>query len=132
MRVASSPGHASYVSMEWRQKLRNLRELRRLSQEDLGALIGVAQTRITKWENGTGAPDPGQLLKLSRALGVSLDYLADDSLDEETTRSPGLSRDELELLARIRDLGIVKATLRLAPEIEILDRSGRRIDQPAR
>ena len=50
--------------------LRKLRKSRRLTQRDLGALIGVHHSHISKWEVEDFTPDGDNIQKLSKALGV--------------------------------------------------------------
>jgi HTH-type transcriptional regulator / antitoxin HipB len=50
--------------------LRSLRKSRSLTQAQLGAIIGVDQTRIAKIERNPGSVSVDQLLQLLAALGV--------------------------------------------------------------
>lgn len=50
-----------------------LRKRRGLTQEQLGALMGVSAQAVSKWEKG-GAPD-AELLSLAEHLGVTIDTL---------------------------------------------------------
>ena len=50
--------------------LRKLRKSRKLTQKDLGAMIGVHNSHISKWEVAEYAPDGDHIQKLSVALGV--------------------------------------------------------------
>ncbi|MGN1345533.1 MAG: helix-turn-helix domain-containing protein, partial [Eubacteriales bacterium] len=55
--------------------LRELRERRGLSQYQLGALVGVSNKAVSKWENGTAKPKTPILFRLSEILGVTVDEL---------------------------------------------------------
>lgn len=55
--------------------LRELRKRRGLSQYQLGALVGVSDKAVSKWENGTAKPQSLILYKLSDVLGVTVDEL---------------------------------------------------------
>lgn len=46
-----------------------------LSQYQLGALVGVSDKAVSKWENGVSKPRTGIMLKLSEVLDVSVDEL---------------------------------------------------------
>ena len=52
-----------------------LRERRGLSQYQLGALVGVSDKAVSKWENGASAPRIGTIRKLAEILEVSVDEL---------------------------------------------------------
>lgn len=52
-----------------------LRERRGLSQYQLGALVGVSDKAVSKWENGVSKPRIGTIRKLSDVLDISVDEL---------------------------------------------------------
>ena len=52
-----------------------LRERRGLSQYQLGALVGVSDKAVSKWENGVSKPRIGTIRKLSEVLDVSIGEL---------------------------------------------------------
>lgn len=52
-----------------------LRKERKLSQKELGTIIGVAQNTICNWENGKREPDYESLKKLAFFFDCSTDYL---------------------------------------------------------
>ena len=53
----------------------SLREEKGLSQLQLGAMLGVTNKAVSRWENGRGYPDTSLLLKLSEVLGITVDEL---------------------------------------------------------
>lgn len=46
-----------------------------LSQSELAARLGIDKTIVSRWESGNRQPTLDQQLSISRALGVTLDYL---------------------------------------------------------
>jgi len=56
------------------QRIQRARKAAGLSLRDLAGSIGVSQTTINKYEKGTSVPSSGQLIKLSKALGVRTEY----------------------------------------------------------
>lgn len=52
-----------------------LRERRGLSQFQLGALVGVSDKAVSKWENGVSKPRIGTVTKLAEVLDVCVDEL---------------------------------------------------------
>ena len=52
-----------------------LREEKGFSQAELGALLGVTNKAVSRWENGRGYPDTSLLLKLADVLGITVDEL---------------------------------------------------------
>ncbi len=55
--------------------LHELRTRRGLTQYQLGALVGVSDKAVSKWENGSSKPQSHILYKLSEVLGISVDEL---------------------------------------------------------
>lgn len=73
------------------QRLREARERRNLSQEDLGALIGKDQTAISEYENAKRKITITDLPRLAEVLNVSINYffegeLTADDLDRALLR----------------------------------------------
>ena len=55
--------------------LHELRLRRGLTQYQLGALVGVSDKAVSKWENGSSRPQSNILYKLCEVLGISVDEL---------------------------------------------------------
>jgi transcriptional regulator with XRE-family HTH domain len=64
--------------MEFKDKLPVIRKSRGYSQEALAELVGVSRQAVAKWELGQGYPDVDNLIRLSEALGMSIDRLVKD------------------------------------------------------
>ena len=60
---------------EFGDYLRSLREAKKLSQFQLGKLVGVSDKAVSKWENGYSKPKNSAILKLSEVLSVSAEQL---------------------------------------------------------
>jgi Zn-dependent peptidase ImmA (M78 family)/DNA-binding transcriptional regulator YiaG len=56
-------------------RLGEVRDLANLSQTDLAKRLGVSSSLVSHWESGTRVPSETQVMEMSRALGVSVDYL---------------------------------------------------------
>ena len=72
--------------MEFREKLYALRKERKMSQEDLAAVLGVSRQAVQKWEAGSTSPDMKNLVALSRHYDISLDTLLKDDMPLEETK----------------------------------------------
>lgn len=57
------------------QKIKTIREKHNLKQLDLANAMQVSPQAVSKWERDENYPDIAGLLKLSRILGVTTDYL---------------------------------------------------------
>lgn len=56
-------------------RLRELRNKKGYSQEDLSNILHVTQQAISKWENGSAEPDKDTIRKLSDLYNVTTDYI---------------------------------------------------------
>lgn len=52
-----------------------LRKQQKLSQEDVGSILGVSRQAVSKWETNQSLPDTGNLLALAKLLGVTVEEL---------------------------------------------------------
>jgi len=84
------------------ERLKTLREQRKLNQTRLAELIGVSPRVYNRWENGVATPHFDTVVRIADILGVSLDTLAgrDDAGDETAIRNPKLH----ELYKRVDEL----------------------------
>lgn len=57
------------------ERLRMLRESAKISQMSMAELVGVQQSRIHRFEQGTSTPNPQTFIKYADYFDVSLDYL---------------------------------------------------------
>ncbi len=62
-----------YLSFE--NILKELRQEKNLSQEDLVKAIGISQACIARWEIGKQEPKYIYIIKLAQFFGVTIDYL---------------------------------------------------------
>ena len=64
------------------ERLRECRKKMRLSQTELGKLIGLHYINIGRYERGLAKPPTEKLKKLAEVLGVTADYLLEGKIDE--------------------------------------------------
>lgn len=55
--------------------VRNLRNEKNMTQEDLATILCVSMQSVSRWENGLNYPDISLLPKIAQVFGVSVDYL---------------------------------------------------------
>lgn len=99
-KLLDNPGFGRHsLRMDFVAKLKTLMDARGWKQADLARASGVADSTVSHWlkRKIKGKPDLDTGLKLARAFGVPLDFLADDDADEP----PGAMDPEL---AKIVDL----------------------------
>lgn len=98
--------------MDVAEKLKLLRNASGLSQSQIADKLGISRTTYVKYESGASKPTR-KLKEISALFDVSIDYLMDNSLENDTpTKSniiknamPDLvSPDEQELIKKYRQL----------------------------
>lgn len=55
--------------------LKTLRKKRGLTQQELGAKVGLSKAVVSKYENGMGYPSFDILIRIASFFGVTTDYL---------------------------------------------------------
>ena len=80
--------------MEFHEKLRELRNHRGLTQEELAGALFVSRTAVSKWEAGRGYPSIDSLKELSRYFSITIDELLsgegpDSIAEKENASGPG-------------------------------------------
>ena len=103
--------------MEIGSRVRSRREELRLTQEELARELGVTHQHVSRIEAGQAAPSLELLVKLSRAFGVSADFLL-----------TGEPEPALSVAAAIRADALLSAGVKqhLIGIIEVLRSSGER------
>lgn len=67
----------------------------------------VSKSSLYRWLNGASYPPVDEALRLARVLGVPLDYLADDELDEcPAPATAEITEDERAILEVFRAMGL--------------------------
>lgn len=69
--------------MIFADKLIQLRKKNGWSQEELAEQMDVTRQSVSKWEGAQSIPDYEKMIRLSNLLGVSIDYLLKDEMEEE-------------------------------------------------
>lgn len=73
--------------MVFSKKLKELRLSRKWSQTDLCEKIGVRQSMITQYENGSSVPSVEMLITIAEVFDVSIDYLVGASKNKANFES---------------------------------------------
>ena len=94
--------------MNFNEKLIKLRKERGLSQEELGAAVGVSRQTISKWDLAQSSPDFQKLVLLSDYFKISLDTLVKD-IDVEDVRDKNLNEKQLSMI--YKDITTAKKTV---------------------
>lgn len=101
-------------------RLRELRKENRMSQDDLGKLLGVTKVSVSGYENGTRVPSLDILQGILDVFGVSADYLLGRELnvvcEDENSFSVNLSTSDIEIIKEIRSNPILFNTIACNPK----------------
>jgi transcriptional regulator with XRE-family HTH domain len=96
------------VTTALRENLSRFRELRKLTQAELGKRAGFAAASISHFETGQRVPSLESLVKLADALDVSLDALigresaeTGSQIDPIFLRASRASADKLDAVRRV-------------------------------
>jgi len=63
--------------------IKKLRLRKNLKQSQIAEKLGITCQAVSKWENNVNAPDINLLPDIARLLGVSIDTLFSDSIDDK-------------------------------------------------
>jgi transcriptional regulator with XRE-family HTH domain len=108
-------GLASNCAMDLPAKIAQLMSRRRVSQVELASAAGMQQNSVSRVLNGKQRLYLDQAKRIASYLDVSVEYLADDTLDvpPPPTGPDGLTDDERHVLTIARHLGVREAIDRL-------------------
>ncbi len=92
--------------MRYAEKLYKHMLRKGLNQQKLARLAGVSDSEVSRILSGKSHPSLAYAARLARVLEVSLDYLADDALDEDPRRAvEATTAQEQEILELLQQLG---------------------------
>ncbi|MGX6962954.1 helix-turn-helix domain-containing protein [Vagococcus xieshaowenii] len=81
-------------------KIKEARQLRKISQKELANLLGITQQSVSYYENGSRTPDDAMWEKISEVLSVRTEYLQGNTDDpygwELLEERTNLNREEIK------------------------------------
>lgn len=90
--------------MEFSERLKKLRKDAGLTQVDVAEKLGISQPAYASWERGIKKPTQENLVKLSKILYVSVDYLLGNTENKQTSDV----LENIELLFRMNSEGLTE------------------------
>ena len=84
------------------ERLKQLREVKNLTQLRLAMELNVSQETISGYEIGKAVPPAEMLVKLADTLDTSVDYILGRTDIKSTLRASELSEQEAEILIILR------------------------------
>lgn len=104
--LAPSPeAQANELDREIGARLRHIRNVRGLTQEDIGKVVGVSFQQIQKYERGTNRISSSTLILLARALDVSPADLLGEGVRAPVIDWELLSEDGHQFLQVVNQIG---------------------------
>jgi transcriptional regulator with XRE-family HTH domain len=94
-------------------RIRKFREERKITQKELGELIGVSGSRVGNWEQGSHRPNVELLAKICKALNVSPSAMLDIRLSEDD-----LNDMERKVIAQYRNKPDIQRAVNILLGIE--------------
>lgn len=73
--ISAVPVSESEFTMEFHEKLQELRKQNKLTQEQLAQILHVSRTAVSKWESGRGYPNIDSLKAIAKLYSVTVDEL---------------------------------------------------------
>ena len=101
-------------------RLRELRKENKMSQDDLGKLLGVTKVSVSGYEKGTRIPSLDILNGILDVFGVSADFLLGRELnivcEDENDIKMNLSVSDIEIIKEIRKNPVLFNTIANNPK----------------
>jgi transcriptional regulator with XRE-family HTH domain len=98
--------------MKLQDKLQMLMARRNLNGQRLARLSQVSDSEISRILQGKSRPGLDNAFRLAKAVGVSLDFLADDTLDvEPAPPSDKISPEERKIVSIAQKIGCTEVVL---------------------
>jgi transcriptional regulator with XRE-family HTH domain len=109
-------------SQDFSDRLRDAREVRKLTQADVARRTGLQPSAISQFETGQREPSHENLRKLASALGVTTDFLLNGTesvsvsapqLRAVVRYAQSMSGDDLDMLKEFAEMLAKKAKAKL-------------------
>ena len=96
--------------------IKQLRQQKNLTQDQVAEKLGVSYQAVSKWENNANTPDIGLLPEIAALFGVSIDALFSEHLNEYPDIHSVMKDDDVIRIVQMRGNKILKVTPIFAPD----------------
>ncbi|HOV78822.1 MAG TPA: helix-turn-helix transcriptional regulator [Bacillota bacterium] len=86
------------------KRLKQEREIKGITQKELGALLGVTDRAVGLWETGRRMPDADMLLKLAEIFDCTVDYLLGATNERKSRTGTDFDPEMAEIFNRAKKL----------------------------
>ena len=113
--------------MEFAERLKTLRKQVKLTQAQIAEKLDISQQAYASWERGIKKPTQENLVKLSKILNVSVDYLLGNTENKQTSDV----LENIELLFRMNSKGLTEEEKEIFKKelIEFMDKRRKIFDE---
>lgn len=86
--------------MNWREKLINLLKEKNMTQKDLAELSGTTESTLSRVLNGEVNPSIRTIRNITKALGITTDWLFSDDGEYSLTAGSGINISDVTSVSR--------------------------------
>lgn len=87
--------------MTFGERLYQLRKEKKMSQEELAERLEVSRQSVSRWENGSAAPDFDKTVRISEIFGVTTDYLIKGEVQAPASAPPEAPQKEFPFWRKV-------------------------------
>ena len=96
--------------------IKQLRQRKNMTQEEVAEKLGVSSQAVSKWENNANTPDIMLLPAISDLFNIPIDALFSDNLEIYSDIQSYLRDDDVFRVIQMRGAKIVKVSSTLSPD----------------
>ena len=96
--------------------IKQLRQQKKLTQEQVAEKLGVSYQAVSKWENNANTPDITLLPKIAEIFGVSIDALFLDNIADYSDLHPFIKDDDVIRVVQMRGTKVLKVSPTFSPD----------------
>ena len=96
--------------------IKQLRQQKNLTQEQVAEKLGVSYQAVSKWENNANTPDIALLPQIANVFGVSIDALFSDSITDYSDLHPFMKDDDIIRVVQMRGTKVLKVSSIVSPD----------------
>jgi transcriptional regulator with XRE-family HTH domain len=89
---------------DFKQRLRELREAKRLTKTQLAEQLGISRQLVTAYENGSTAPIITLFAEMADYFGVSADYLLGRESDARAISLSKMNDNQYKIMVEIAEI----------------------------
>ena len=89
------------------ERVKQSRLAKKYTQEELGNILGVSKVSVCGYEKGTRTPSTDMLVKLTEALGITIDYLFGNDIkaigEDNVPYTMSIAKEDIAILTELKN-----------------------------